>query len=175
MNRQQQKKQFPLKPLILTVAILIIFGLAYGVSAKQLSLWPFNDTTSDSSPDYVSPEEVEKNNDAKQNFIENNDNTYNGEPSGDSNDVTMKTEQSDDTLTVLTQLHGYSDGKCTLKITNGSNTTSKTADVIYQQEYSTCAGFSINKYELPAGDWALELTVESKGVTVTKQATVDVR
>lgn len=176
MKKQLRKNSSPLKKIIIVAAIIVVLGITYGVSAYQLKLWPLdNSGTSQDSSDYVSPEEVQQNNNAKQDLVENESNTYDGTPSSDSSNITLTTKQEGGSLTVLTQLKGYSDGTCSLKVTNGSNSVTKEATVIYQSEYSTCAGFSIDTSVVGPGTWQLELTVTSKGVSVTKQASVEVQ
>jgi len=176
MKTQSPQTQFPLKKLLLAGAILLILGFVYTVSAYQFKLWPFStNTPSETSPDYVSPEERGDNNDTKKDLIENNDDTYNGTPSGDASDIVITTQQESGSLTILTKLYGYSDGQCSLTATNGTRTIKQTAAVIFQAEYSTCAGFSVNIDQLGTGTWNLTLTVTSKGIPITKQLSVEVK
>lgn len=83
-------------------------------------------------------------------------------------------QESNGTVTVLTNLGAIPDGTCTLTITNGSKTTSQAATVIYQPQYSTCAGFSVPVSSVGTGTWTLQLSVASQGATVSKTATLEV-
>lgn len=61
-------------------------------------------------------------------------------------------------ITVLAKLYGISEGDCSLTITNGSKTYSKVVPIIYQPDFSSCAGYSVQKDELGAGEWSIKLT-----------------
>lgn len=121
-------------------------------------------------------------NQKKKDLVEENSNTKNegsdttnSSSLGDPDKITILTHQeSNGTLTVSTKLYGYSDGVCGLKVSNGSKTLSYSAGVIFQPEYSTCAGFSVSVNKIGAGTWTIDLTVTSKGQTVTKQIHVEV-
>lgn len=64
-------------------------------------------------------------------------------------------------LVVQTKVIGVSTGTCNLSVTVGAQTVQKSAPIIYQAEYSTCAGFSIPVSELTAGSATLRLSVVS--------------
>lgn len=110
-------------------------------------------------------------------------------PDGDSGATTKPTEpavtatninltavqESNGTVTVFTKLIGVSDGSCSLVITNGSKSTSQTAPVIYQSEYSTCAGFSVPISNIGSGKWSISLTLESHGTSATQTTTLEVK
>ena len=77
-------------------------------------------------------------------------------------------QESNNTVTVFTKLAGYSSGSCVLVLTNGSKSTTQTAAIIYQPEFSSCAGFSVPIDLLGKGDWSLTLTVTSNGTSESK-------
>lgn len=92
-----------------------------------------------------------------------------------SDTVSLSTrKEANGTVTVFTNLGSITDGSCTLTVTNGSATTSQTATVIYQPEYSICAGFSIPVSSVGTGNWTLKLDVTSGGVTASKTLQVEV-
>lgn len=95
-------------------------------------------------------------------------------PPTDSSNITLATTTSGDQVIISTKLTGYSDGTCSLKITNGTLSIAKDAEVIYAPNYSTCAGFSISTSELGSGVWNIELTVVSGGQTTSKSASYQV-
>ncbi|HEY1085844.1 MAG TPA: hypothetical protein VGE34_03925 [Candidatus Saccharimonadales bacterium] len=89
--------------------------------------------------------------------------------------ITLNTRQeTHDTVTVSTKLQGISSGNCALSITNNRRHHSETAQVLYQPEFSTCAGFSVNRDVLGAGSWNIKLVVTSNGKTYTKESTLNV-
>lgn len=76
--------------------------------------------------------------------------------------------ESNNTVTLLTKLYDIPAGTCTVNIKNGSKTLSKNAPVIYQSQYSTCAGFSIAEPDLGTGDWSITLIVTNGESSYTK-------
>jgi hypothetical protein len=114
--------------------------------------------------------------DNKQDFIENN--TDDGEvvstPSqpADSSIELSARKEADSTVTVTTKLPGVAAGTCTLEITNGTKSASKSAPVIYQPEFSTCAGFSIPVSEVGSGTWAI--TLKLAGTDISKSISLEV-
>ena len=77
-------------------------------------------------------------------------------------------QESNGTVTVFTKLYGYSDGSCSLTVTNGSATANQTATVIYAPDYSSCAGFSVPITGLGTGDWNISLKVDSNSTSTKK-------
>ena len=96
-------------------------------------------------------------------------------PPASSNNITLSASKtSANSVTVYTKLYGYSDGTCTLDISNGAQKTTQAAPVIFQSQYSTCAGFSVPVNPLGSGTWTITLSVLSGGNTVTKSITYEV-
>lgn len=84
-------------------------------------------------------------------------------------------QESNGTVTVFTKLYGYSTGICKLDVTNGTKSTSQTAEAMYQPEYATCAGFSVPISSLGSGSWLIKLSVTNDGVTKDKTITYEVK
>lgn len=101
--------------------------------------------------------------------------------SGSDNAVTGKSielsarQETNNTVTVFTKLRGFSDGSCELTIANGTKTNTQSASVIYQPEFSSCAGFSVPIDSLGKGSWIMRLSVTSGGSTETKTLTFEVK
>lgn len=57
------------------------------------------------------------------------------------------------------------DGTCTLTLTKGATTVTKTSDIHPLSSSSTCEGFDIPTSELSAGTWQVNLTVTSNGAS----------
>ncbi len=83
-------------------------------------------------------------------------------------------QESNNTVTVIGKLYGYSDGICSLLATNSGKENSQTAPVIYQAEFSSCAGFSVPVSNLGTGTWNIKLTVASGGVSKSMAMTLGV-
>lgn len=84
-------------------------------------------------------------------------------------------QESNSTVTVFTKLTNISSGSCELTVTNGSAKTSQTANVIYQPEFSTCAGFSVPITSVGKGTWLLNLTITSDGTSQSKSISTEVK
>lgn len=71
--------------------------------------------------------------------------------------------------TIQTQLYGAGWQQCRLELTQGTEKITKTADALYQADFSTCLGFSVPASEFPAGGaWAATVYVtNSDGSTYT--------
>jgi hypothetical protein len=82
---------------------------------------------------------------------------------------------ANNSVTVFTTLKGYSDGTCSLTVTSAGKTNSQSAPVIFQQEASICAGFSVPIDQLSNGIWSLNLAVTSNDVTSSKSITYEVK
>jgi hypothetical protein len=84
--------------------------------------------------------------------------------------------QSDSTVTILTNIRGVPSGNCTLTITNGSRSTEQTAQVIYQPEFSSCAGFSLPVSSVGPGVWNITVKVTpSTGGAVQQTTSLEVK
>lgn len=86
--------------------------------------------------------------------------------------ITKVWEDSSQNVIVQTKLTGTGWKTCNLTFTQGSKTVKRSAEVIFQPEFSTCAGFSLRASEFPAeGSWSARLAgVTSTGKTVTSDA-----
>lgn len=82
-------------------------------------------------------------------------------------DLSAKT-QSDATVTVLTKITGVSEGTCKLEISSNAQTYTNSADIIYQPDYSICAGFSVPTAKLGNDNWKILMTVTSHSVVQKK-------
>jgi|SRR5680860_255738 len=124
--------------------------------------------------------EAETNSSNKQDLINgktDNSNTSNTTTEPTSNDITLSARQETDrSVTILTELRNYSDGTCDLTIKNGDETyTPPTVPVLYQDSFSTCEGFSIPANTLANGTWQISLTVTSKGKVNTNTISAEVQ
>lgn len=114
--------------------------------------------------------ESEANANSKKQLLENESKASdNNTPSTPTRSIEITAvQESNNTVTVLTQLPGFSDGRCMLTTTNGSLSNQQEAEVIYQREASSCAGFSIPITELGKGEWIIKLDVTTNSTTESK-------
>ena len=92
--------------------------------------------------------------------------------------IELSAEQSSETVVVTTKLReqGFSSGQCVLTITSSGQRSEQHAAIIYQPEYSTCAGFSVPARSLPKGTWHISLAVTPLGgKALTKTLDTEIR
>lgn len=164
-----------LLPVLGVVLVLLLVSLAFKYAL---------DLTLDKTKTSEQSEQVAKDNASrKKEFVENSQKTgpkpgtnssENYTPPNNPDNIKLSAQQNGDNVVVMTQLYGYSDGTCAVVATSGSSSTEQTADVIYQSQYSSCAGFSIPKDKLSAGTWSIKLTVTSGGVSETQSTSLEV-
>lgn len=89
---------------------------------------------------------------------------------------TLSASQSGNIVTVLTKIQNVSGGTCKVVAVNDAKTTSQTAQIIYEPEFSSCAGFSINADTLGVGTWTITTTINPTGSdSLTKSISLEVR
>ena len=85
--------------------------------------------------------------------------------------------QDGDSVTIIVKLkeQGYSQGKCSLTVAANGKKVAQNADIIYQPEYSTCAGFSVPVSSVGGGQWTISLSVTPlNGKPITKTLTKEI-
>jgi energy-coupling factor transporter transmembrane protein EcfT len=176
--KKSPKKFSPKKIVYIVIAVLLLAALsctvyvyAFNGSILGWSASSKNETPADNSQQTDTPSSTEET---------PIDNPSKGvEPSNDvPENITVifsATNQTDTTLQIRALIEAVlGSGQCTLTLTSGSTTVTKTASVQALASSSTCTGFDIPLTELPAGEWQLNLVVTSgsskgsveKGITV---------
>lgn len=163
------------KKLLFTLAILLGLLVILGVLEKLNVIDLIHSSKpsagiQNSGPTAAEKEEESKiNSEGKKNLIENGTTTPSSTtPNSTSIDLTAKTE-TNSSVTILTKLYSIASGQCSLHITNNGKQVQQTVEVIYQTEYSTCAGFSVPISSLGSGTWNISLNVTSNGQTFNKE------
>lgn len=170
------------KPLLIAGAILLV--VAGGLISELSGITNFfsiNQKAADQR------QEAQTNADAKRDFIENGpgsptsskESTSSTESTDDNQrkiDLSTRQEEINNSVTVFTELHNFDSGTCNLTVTNADKTVTQSAGVIYQPEFSSCAGFSIPISQLGKGIWSINLTVSTpNSASVSKTITAEVR
>lgn len=183
INKQNYRNKKKL--ILLSIAIfLVIIGL--GVTAlyrNQNHLWPF--TREVESPSQTATDQKKattenpsipttQNQDSKDTKSNNQTPATYTPPTSSDNISIEPSRTNNDVVTIMTKLKGYSDGQCSLNISNGSRSSKQSAPVMYQPEYATCAGFTVHVSSLGTGLWTIEMSVTSGESTVKKQITFEV-
>mgnify|MGYP003586595371 CR=1 FL=1 len=176
LNSKKLTKIALLSASFILVAGFIVFGLEkIGIINLYNSTPP---VTNGPTPQQKAQEE-KTNTDAKQQFL---DKTYQDKNNADkpaaSNNPTLSitTKQEAESVTILTKIQSVSEGTCNLTATNGANTITQEAKVIYQPEFSSCAGFSVPISGLGIGTWNITLVVNPvNSSAITRLTTLDVK
>lgn len=166
-KRQKNSKRIAVAIFVLILVVGLIVGIFFYINNNQ----PVSDEMR---------EQQHFDTQNKQNLIEDTDKTGKDSPgtttvpNNTDNIIISASQEANGAVTVTTQLIGYSDGTCELVVTNAGKSHTATVPVIFQPQYSTCAGFSIKKTDLGIGNWQITLTVNSKGGSLTKTTSLDV-
>lgn len=161
-NTSQRKK--PLTVLAVVASVFLIAGVSFALYLPTLNSTDNKQT----GPTAEQTEEQKKTEaDSKKEFVESTKDevlpgTTPATPTS-SDSINLSATQDAGTVTVTSKLSGYSAGSCRLTITNGASSLSENADIIYQPEYSSCAGFSIVKSRLGTGTWDITLYATPSG------------
>jgi hypothetical protein len=95
-------------------------------------------------------------------------NQYNNPEKQDSINITLSAATQDEPggpIIVRALVDGTTSGTCTLTLTSGAKTITKTDVISNAGTYYTCKGFSVAKSEVSNGNWNLKLVVENETKT----------
>lgn len=169
--KKQNKTKKSLLILTLITAALCLVGVFF-LTKRQ----PADPVLNEGSSDEQTQQDTNINDQKKEDLIKS-PSTVQDSPKDTSSkgpEVSAR-QETDGSVTITSKLFGVSGGKCNLSMTKGVTTVTKTADIIYQPEFSTCAGFSIPSSELTNGEWAITLSVISNDKNVSTTTTVQVQ
>lgn len=178
---KKQSRQFITKRPVIIFSVICVLLLSLLVLEKThvtnlIKLHPDNTASGPTAEE--KKKETEANADAKKEFIENQDKNASAQGNNTSQskniDLSARQESNGD-VTVLTKLFGYPSGECHLSVSNLGKTHGQDAQVIYQPEYSSCAGFSIPLSALGKGSWAIVLNVTYNGTTDARSINLEVK
>lgn len=96
-------------------------------------------------------------------------------PTSDNGIIITANQANSNEETISTRLTGYSDGTCNLTVSNNGKITSQSAPVMFEREFSTCAGFNVPISPIGAGAWKIKLEVLSGGNSASKSITAEVK
>ena len=171
------KKRLSKKQILATIIIIIavvclsIFALdKFGI----ISIFPQN-----TAPNIGKESEKDTNQNNKETFLntpkDDSDNSVEkSKPAPvptDNSSIELSTNKDGGNAVIIIKLkeHGYSQGKCSLTITSNSKKNTQEAPIIYQPEYSTCAGFSVPISSVGNGQWNISISVTPlNGKPITK-------
>lgn len=160
MKTTKSKNSKQKTTLIVVCSTIAALALAVGTYAVMYnsSLPTPQDSQTTGESDGASVDAPDPND--KQNFLDAESEPGNETPpSTTPTSISLEAKDNGQSVTVITNLGSLPEGECTLTISSGESSITKSAPVIYNPEYSTCAGFSIKKSELAAKNWTLKLDV----------------
>ena len=177
---------------IITMSALLLFCV--GVFMAFYLLRPKSRTTSsavsqangtaispqdhaDQKDQTIQTDQAKSNADTKQSYVDTYKDPATAAPAASAGtiDVTAKTE-ANNTVTIVTKMTGISSGTCSLTITNGAKTNAQKADIIYEPEYASCAGFSVPVSSLGSGTWSIAVSATAaNGQSLAKTITLNVQ
>lgn len=158
-------KSFAHKKLALSALAVVVLGVATVAALEVTKTTDFIklDSSQPSAPTKAEKaEQLQAEQNAKKDFVESPDPASRPPSTETSPSIELSAKQeSNGSVTVLTKLYSVADGMCTLTISNGIKTYTQNAEIIYQPDFSSCAGFSIPKEKLGTGEWVIKLSVNS--------------
>jgi hypothetical protein len=173
------------KKIIIVVAILALLLGLLGILEKRgiINLIHRNSESGLAADSGPTPEQQEAaakvDADNKKNLVEttkpDTTNQTPGTPSTTTSIDLSARSESNGTVTVFTKLYNISTGNCSLTVTNGNNQKVQSASVVYQPEYSSCAGFSVKTSDLGTGNWSITLSLNSNSQVYNKTISYEVK
>lgn len=171
------KKNRPLykNPIAWLIALLVI-ALVFVVLEKTRVIDFIKIPPAAGSPAAQEAEQKKVDDAKKQELIEKTPEPTPSTPPERDDSITLTAAQEGSSVTILTKLKGFSGGTCELSIANGAKTHTTSADIIYQPEFSSCAGFGVPVSQLGTGQWSIALKATPIGGTaLTKSITLEVK
>ena len=176
MNIKKPKTDSKKKPFIIGAIIAVCVIVASVLVYINFTPTDTMDTKKPSTPQQKTNKQEQKNAaDQKRDFLDKE--TQNEGSKDESNPVDTKLSsisleariQGNDVV-ITTNLASAPSGTCTLTVTDISSkkTVTKTADVIYTPEQSSCAGFTVPKTSLDGTQWSIRLDVKTPNGDQTK-------
>jgi hypothetical protein len=179
----KQKQKFYKRPLFYALTFMVVMGVVIIALELTDTTHFFHQSTDDKQKQTSAKVDLQKKQAATNSPNEStvsdkstpNSSTNYTPPTNTNNIVLSALRSSSETVTITTRLYNYSDGQCDLTITNGSNQYKKSVSIIYQSEFSTCAGFTVPVTSLGTGTWNISLSVTSGGISQVRATAFEVK
>gem|GEM_PF-2515557 len=158
--RPHSSKRSLLMVLLAMVSLTLIGVAIYFIQSNKriggIHTQPENTNTPFSGPTSAEKQEVEQNK-TKNNGVSNPSQPTPTPYSTSTKSAKISNSYFDNNskqLVVQTELHGTGWQKCTLDLSQGAQQITRTVDTLYQAQFSTCLGFSIQVDDFPSsGTW----------------------
>ena len=164
------------KKTLIVVAILLVIA---AMSFALYSLYKNNAFNTTTAPGVDSQEQQKADDESKKEYLEQEGPGVSEEVQKDTSAtpavVNITAEKNDNgSVTIFTNIKNLASGECNLSVSRGSEIFTDKAQLIYQSEYSTCAGFSVPITRLGNGTWSIKLNVTSDGKTYEANTSLSV-
>ena len=171
-NKNQSKNRKIWLIFIPVVLSLVLIGGFYA-SYRRNTTQPTNIVTGPSDAEIQS--EKVANAKAKKDLIERPSTAENlpNTPAQQNVQLTAK-QEANGSVTVISKLYGVVYGTCNMTITNAGKSLSQTAIVIYQPEFSSCAGFNVPINNLGGGVWEIRIAISNSNASPESSITLKV-
>lgn len=189
MVHNQTKKRNIKKLLVLVIAVLLLAILTLTIlEKKDFTHFFANDSSATRGPS--KEQEVEQKKAETAQKSEYLDKVYNQDGTKEKTNtetadatssaapsatLELNAKQEDSSVTVLTKMQNVASGTCALTVNNGSNTVTQNAKIIYQPEFSSCAGFSIPIAGTGPGTWAIKILATTNNGSIEQATTIEVK
>lgn len=98
------------------------------------------------------------------------------EPAQEEEPLEILVSQNGDGLSVSTKLTTLTHGQCSIKVIQNNNTIfTDNADILYNQNYSTCLGFSVPSEKLSNGTAVIDITATNDKKNINKKIEFEVQ
>lgn len=161
------------KILIVVVATIALIAISL-LAIYFIRLNPSNTSNKDSTNlNTPTNNEIKAGQDIKKNAVDNSNKS-------DSNKQTVLVSlngiQNNEQVIFDTLLQTISnEGQCTLIVTSGGQTVTKTATIFANPSSSSCRGFAVPISELPKGTWTATLNAVIGSISGTDSINIDVK
>jgi hypothetical protein len=177
INTQTVKK----RKLVIVTSVIVAALLLAGALFYKFYLQPSSLSRQSNTPSQPTKEELKQQatEDAKNKatFLnqqrDNQDNPQpHQQPSPSSTDISLTAQTVKDSVIVRVEVGNFSSGTCNLTVTNNDKSTSQSANILYQPQTSTCAGFSVPISKVGIGAWSITVKVDTQDSSVSKSKTI---
>lgn len=183
--KKPQKQSSTKKKALATIFSIFIILVVLTASLYALRVFPFHNSKNINNNGLTEQQEktkVQTSSDQKDQFLDSQkNNDSNSEPAdipSTSDTISLSSTQNNGSVVTIIKLNGqgYSTGVCELTTTANGKTDYQTAEIVYQPEYSSCAGFATPIETLGKGVWQIKLTVTPlNGSPLTKTTSITVK
>lgn len=164
-SKQNHRKRYLAVALALTLVAIcfaVYWVYAHSADTSQDVANPTSQTSKDRKRDTAEDTSIPTNSSSEGKTLPQPDTSTpnNSGPASGSPTISLTIQNNPSDITVISKIPNPASGRCALNITNESQQSvfSANAEIIYQDSFSSCAGFSVPKSQLPGGTLVIDIT-----------------